>query len=208
MRALRDWLREVFPGASEDEITDWEYRLNTGGARFRDVLERALIDSTDLGVTVALDQLAGAGLAFDWTLVNTAARENARRYAGQLITQITETTRRNVQEAVARWIDNGEPLSALVRDLRNTGFSARRAKLIASTETTRAFADANTEVYRASGVVAEEEWRTAADEIVCPVCGALNGKRVPLGQLFDGRYRPAAHPGCRCWLAPILSTPA
>jgi SPP1 gp7 family putative phage head morphogenesis protein len=207
-RALREWLREVFPdGMSEAEIADWERRLRNGGATFRDVLERALIDSSDLGVTVALDQLAGAGIAFDWMLVNTAARENARQYAGQLITQITDTTRRNVQEAVARWVENGEPLPALVRDLRAAGFSARRAKLIAQTETTGAFARANEAVYRESGVVQEVEWVTVLDERVCPTCGSMNGMRRPLDGFYsNGIRRPSAHPGCRCFERPVINT--
>jgi SPP1 gp7 family putative phage head morphogenesis protein len=177
-RALREWLREVFPdGMSEAEIADWERRLQNGGATFRDVLERALIDSSDLGVT-----------------------ENARQYAGQLITQITDTTRRNVQEAVARWVENGEPLPALVRDLRAAGFSARRAKLIAQTETTGAFARANEAVYRESGVVQEYEIRVAMDERTCPVCAGHMGKRYPLG----AREKPPFHPSCRCWIVPIV----
>lgn len=194
------------PGTSEAEIADWERRLLNGGAHFRDVLERVLIDSTDLGVTVALDQLENAGFAFDWTLVNTAAREQARNYVGTLITRINDTTLANVRESVARWVNNGEPLSALVSDLRNSGFSPRRAQLIAATEVTRAYADANEQVYRASGVVDLVEWRTAVDERVCVVCGALHGKRAPLGQLFDGQYRPPAHPGCRCWIVPIVAS--
>jgi SPP1 gp7 family putative phage head morphogenesis protein len=206
-RALREWLREIFPpGTTEAEIGDWERRLLNGGATFRDVLERTLIDSTDLGVTVALDQLEGAGIAFDWTLVNARAREVARNQIGMLIQRINETTLATVREATSRWIQNGEPLSALVRDLRNTGFSSRRAKLIAATETTNAFNVGNLQTYRESGVVAMEEWRTAMDERTCPICASLNGKRVPLGGWFDGRYRPSAHPGCRCWTVPVIDT--
>ena len=107
---------------------------------------------------------------------------------------------------MGRWIDNGEPLSSLVGDLRQMGFSRRRARLIAQTETTTAYNQANVESYRASGVVAQEEWRTVRDERVCKICGPLHGKRVPLGGLFDGRYRPGtgSHPGCRCWTVPIV----
>lgn len=179
-----------------DQIRDWR--------SLSDALERGLIDASDLGTTVAFDQLAGVGMAFDWTLVNTQAREWARQYTGQLITQIDETTRRSVREAVTRWIDNGEPLDALVGDLRAGPFSERRARMIASTEVTRAFASANEIAYQQSGVVKEVEWRAAMDERVCPVCGGLNGKRVPLGQRFEGGAFPPAHPGCRCWVAPVV----
>lgn len=206
--ALRQWLRKIFgPGMSDAEILDWERRLRDQEVLLRDVIERAVVDATDLGVTVAIDQLGQVGIGFDWTLVNTRARENARQYAGQLITQITDTTRNTVREAVARYINNGEPLSALISDLQSTGFSERRAKLIAATEVTGAFARANEAAYRESGVVETMEWRTATDEKVCPVCGKLDGQRVPMGQRFEGVYMPPAHPGCRCWIAPIVKSP-
>ena len=207
-RALREWLRDVFgPSMSEAEIMDWERRLLQADATFRDVLQRALVDASDLGVQVAVEQLSGVSIGFDWTLVNTRARENARQYAAQLVSQITETTRGNIREAVARFIDNGEPLPALIRDLRATGFSARRAKLIAATEVTGAFARANSQAYVESGVVEFMEWRTARDERVCPICGKLHGTRAPMRQQFEGRYMPPAHPGCRCWIAPIVYAP-
>jgi SPP1 gp7 family putative phage head morphogenesis protein len=207
-RALREWLREVFgPSMSEAEILDWEQRLVAGDARFRDVLQRALVDASDLGVQVAVDQLSGASLGFDWTLVNTRARDNARQYAAQLVSQITETTRSNIREAVARFINNGEGTPALIRDLRASGFSARRAKLIAATELTGAFARANQQAYEESGVVEFMEWRTARDERVCPICGKLYRTRTKIGAQFEGQYMPPAHPGCRCWVVPIIYAP-
>lgn len=200
-RGLREWLREVFPpGITDAEILDWEARLLSGRAKFRDVLERVLIDSVDLGASIAFDQLAGVGIMFDYTLANTAARDWANRYVGQLITQIDETTRRAVQEAVTRYIGNGESLQNLVSDLQGTGFSRRRARLIAMTETTRAYAEGSTLSYEQSGVVKEFEWRTANDERVCPTCGGNAGKRFPL----NGLTKPPAHPGCRCGMAPVV----
>ena len=139
-----------------------------------DALRRALVEAVDLGVSVAVGQLEGIGYGFDWTLANTAARDWATRYSGELIRQIDEATLRQVRQAVGAWVENGEPLHRLVAELEPT-FGRRRARLIASTEVTRAYAEANMEAYRQSGVVAGTQWRTSNDERVCPVCGPLGG---------------------------------
>jgi len=198
-KGLREWLREVFPpGMSEAGIEGWATRLEGGRAKFRDVLERVLIDSSDLGVTVAIDQLGSIG--FDYTLVNARAREAASRYSYELVGGITDNTRRALQESVSRWAGNGEPLSALIRDIAPV-FGDRRASLIAATETTRAFAQGNRESYRAAGVQ-QMEWMTANDELVCDICGALAGKMLPIDAPESDC--PPAHPNCRCDLAPVV----
>jgi len=51
--------------------------------------------------------------------------------------------------------------------------------------------------------VAEKVWITARDERVCPECGPMHGKRVPVTARFKmpsgGQlYVPGAHPRCRC----------
>ena len=52
-------------------------------------------------------------------------------------------------------------------------------------------------------------WDTASDEDVCPICGGLDGQKIPLGQefqipgrsLYSGqKMTPPAHPRCRCVL--------
>jgi hypothetical protein len=53
------------------------------------------------------------------------------------------------------------------------------------------------------------EWSTAADDLVCPICGPLHGARAeigepylsPTGEQFDG---PPAHVSCRCVEAVVL----
>jgi SPP1 gp7 family putative phage head morphogenesis protein len=173
-----------------------------------DALRRALVASTDLGVRIGVQQLENIGLGFDWTLANTAARDWANQYVGELITNIQETTRAQVRQAVAAWVDNGDPLETLIRELEPT-FGRARAELIASTEVTKASAEGTTAAYQESGVIDKMQWRTARDELVCPICGALNGVQAALGQPFEnpqnGRsYMPPAHPRCRCWIVPVV----
>jgi SPP1 gp7 family putative phage head morphogenesis protein len=197
-KALRQWLRTIFPNGSESEIHDWERRLLAGEAKFRDVLRRALQNGADLGTNVALDQLGRIGIGFDYTLVNTAARQWAADYVGQLISQIVETTRQAVRQQVAAWVTTGDPLSTLIRDL-TPAFGRRRAEMIAATEVTRAFAEAERIAIDATDGLGGYEWQTARDDRVCPVCGPLHGRRVGKGQTFDGLF-PPAHVNCRCWV--------
>lgn len=180
-----------------------------------DTLRRALLQSVDLGVSVAIAQLESVGFGFDWTLANDAARRWADQYVGELITEINATTLERTRRAVAAWIENGEPLEMLIEDLTPI-FGRQRAELIASTEVTRAYARANRESYLAAGFT-RWEWRTAADERVCPVCGPLNGQTVRIDEAFDpflpdeavalvrrSFSSPPAHPRCRCWVVPVI----
>ena len=172
--------------------------------KIKDAIQRALIDSVDLGVSVAVDQLAGVGFGMDWTLANITARDWATAYTDDILRQLAGVTERGVGQAVARWIENGEPLPSLIRDLE-VFFSPKRAATIAATEVTRAYAEANAITYQESGVVRWMEWRTAMDERVCPVCGALNGKRRKFGEPFDINIKmPPAHVNCRCWIVPVV----
>lgn len=183
------------------------------GERMRDILSRALQDSADLGVSVAVRKLEGVGYGFDYTLANESARNWALRYTDDVLAQLGTTTSRIVGQAVGRWVGNGEPLQSLVRDLQ-PAFGKQRARLIASTEITRAYAEGSKEAFIESGVVTKLVWQASMDERVCIYCGSLHGKIVGIEESFDGKLPadlrakvrpfavPPAHPGCRCWLSP------
>lgn len=172
--------------------------------KLKDAVARALQDSVDLGISVAVDQLAGVGIGFDYTLAHVAARDWALAHTDEILGQLAANTERGVGQAVARWVENGEPLDALIRDLE-VFFSPKRASMIAATEVTRAYAEGSAQAFNESGVVKLMEWRTANDEIVCPICGALNGKRRKYGEPFDAAIPlPPAHPNCRCWIVPVV----
>lgn len=201
---------ELFPSGSEpaNAFTESVRAAEAvTGERMRDVLGRALQDSADLGVSVAVRQFENVGYGFDYTLANETARAWALRYTDEVLAQLGTTTARIVGQSVGRWIGNGEPLQALVNDLR-PAFGKQRARLIASTEVTRAYAQGTKEAYTASGVVKKLVWQASMDERVCIYCGSLHGKVVGIEESFDGalpanlreRARPfalpPAHPGC------------
>lgn len=153
---------------------------------------------------------ARAGVA--WDVVNTAAEAWARENAGRLIKQLQATTVNDIRSAVADWIKQGEALPALTQTINDLIDDPKRARLIAQSETTNAFAAGNHLAWDAAGVWGNE-WQTAQDSVVCPVCGRLVGQVRPLFKPFVdpetgmSYERPGAHPGCRCYLLPVLEQP-
>ena len=224
LRAFREQWKNLLPPNAEDmELNELMSYINARLLESQpavDAIARTLYDAAGAGVNMALDQLDRIGIGFDYTLVNTRAQEWARRYSGELIQGINDTTKQAVQQAVERWYGNGEPLSALTDDLARV-FDKKRAKLIAQTETTRAAAEGNRAGYKESGVVTGLVWKTSNDEKVCPYCGSLHGKIVSLegGAFYDElpedlrsktkrRFDlPPAHPGCRCRISARVMTP-
>lgn len=165
-----------------------------------------------------MDRYTQARLPVDWNVVDVEAARWAEEYQYPLITQINDSTRRQVGQAINRWIDGYEGntgFPSLVEDIRRIvpdnpfPFIRDRARLIAQTETTRVYADARLAGMRAAGLN-RQRWRTAMDELVCPICaplglaeggeGAVGTNGVFLHPSGGDQVRIPAHPGCRCWL--------
>jgi len=153
---------------------------------------------------VAIGEAAGAlgsvGLGLDAD-VNARAAEWAGRYAADLAKGLNETSRALVKAKIRNWTTSGQTFEELI-DTLEKGIAPRwRAELIASTEVTRAYAEATREVAAEVEVVRGLVWMTARDERVCPICGPLHGRLIRKGASFPGGYgQPPAHPRCRCWL--------
>jgi len=145
-------------------------------------------------------------MGIDWALVNENAKEWAQQYAYSEIGGITATTRKALRQKVGDWLVSGQPLQQLMRDKQLVQlFGPQRAKLIAVTEVTRAYAEANQLVFQQTGVQ-QRRWNTANDELVCSICGPLNGTVVGITEPFPGGIMlPPAHPNCRCWITPVVS---
>jgi len=154
----------------------------------------------------------------DWTLVHSSSLDWAREHAGKLVGTkaellepgLLQTTRKSVNAAVTNWIEAGEPLSAL-RDKLEPTFGKARADMIATTEVTKARYEGNQMVWKEANIP-ENEWDTARDRFVCPICESLQGARAKTGEAFysdpakggDGNYyRPPVHPRCRCDALPV-----
>lgn len=166
------------------------------------LVEAGLADGrAQLGLAKAAPEFA---VQIDWNLVNQNALLWAQTYAYDLVGGITQTTREKLQTALGEWLQAGEAFPALRERVQTIFDDPKRAELIAVTETTRAVAEGNTQAWQAANVWGRE-WRTARDELVCPVCGPLHQQRAMMGQAFPGNIaNPPAHPHCRCIVVPVV----
>jgi hypothetical protein len=91
-----------------------------------------------------------------------------------------------------------EGLPQLIRAIEPT-FGAVRAERIAVTESTRIYYESTYQAANANPYIVALRWATAADEIVCPICGPNHTVTVPKAQRVwpNGASIPA-HPNCRC----------
>lgn len=192
--------------------------------RLRQATMMPLEEAALLGVRVGLEQVGIGGqerkqlsVGIDWGLVNRDVLEWVRQYNFELVSGLQDTTRQYLQTDISNWIESGEPLGKLIARLADKNrypFGAVRADMIAATEVTRAYYEGNQRIWKASGVVELQEWRTAADDRVCPICRPLGGLdggepvRAKLGEGFrhpSGEvFMPPAHPRCRCWAVPVI----
>jgi SPP1 gp7 family putative phage head morphogenesis protein len=146
-----------------------------------------------------------AGVDVSWELLNTNAEQWAQNYAGTLVSQVTDTTKRMIADEVADWIRRGDALDSLKKAIFDILADPVRALVIAQTESTRAFAEGNTRAWKEIGVEGRR-WYTVEDERVCPLCGqTLHGTVAAIGKPFaQGIDNPPAHVGCRCYLQPVV----
>jgi len=148
---------------------------------------------------------AEIGVQFDPAVINTAAADWVRDYSFGLVTRLTNTTREVLRRAMTTVIETPGILPGDLAQLLEPAFGAYRAEMIAVTEVTRAYAQAENQYQREIaeyGVEMRRIWHTAMDDKVCAICGPLDGLREdgPKGWAAQFPDGPPAHPNCRCGL--------
>lgn len=151
-------------------------------------------------------------IGFNWEMVNTDALAWLQDYTYLLtyanVYSITATTEAGLRKAIEAFIQSPDMTMNQLSEQVAGLFDPIRANMIAVTEVTRTFAQANIEAWRSTGVIEKKRWNTANDELVCPICGPLNGQVVGMDESFNGTYdSPPAHPRCRCWVTPVVEAP-
>lgn len=170
---------------------------NTAGEELRKALSRFL---NRVYLEQAQTFLTRTTIGVDWALINRDAAAWAARYTFDLVRGIEDTDRTLLQDAITRYFEDGQTRDELEQVLRER-FGDYRSEMIATTEITRAAS--NGEIGAARQVMEDNPsiemipiWQTNADELVCEVCGPLNGM-----EQGDGWTEPPpAHPNCRCWI--------
>ena len=162
-------------------------------------MTRLLIEAAQDGINVAMSE----GTGFDDTLTNKQAAEWAARESGKLITKIDADTLAVVRSSIETYIST--PGLTLQDAMNLLPFSMGRAELIATTEITRAYAEANQIAGEQlakefEGVPVVKIWYTNEDDRVCDICEQFSGKEIDIADDFgEGVSNPPAHPNCRCW---------
>ena len=164
-----------------------------------------------LNVDSALRLSVETGIGFDPSIINTEALRWAREHTGEMIARVTDTTRRQVQEAISAFIQTPGMTIGDIEKLIAPTFGPVRAEMIAVTETTTAYSAATNEL---QGLLQRElpeltttrVWNTMADELVCPVCGPLEGAPESVWAREFPRG-PPAHVGCRCGTSLTFAAP-
>ena len=217
--ALEVLRRDTFRGVKKDNPHEALINLRSQevNERLRQALYEALLPTLSAASRLAIKELGRqvlgvksiADFGFNWELVNEQAREWLKRYTYPLIQGLTDVTAKGLQSAIDDFIASPDMTMNQLSERVAGLFDPIRAEMIAITEVTRSFAEANRVMWKESGVVAGQRWNTASDEMVCPICAPLNGRVVAINETFPGGYEsPPAHPRCRCWLTPVVDVEA
>lgn len=117
-----------------------------------------------------------------------------RQLFGALPALVAERLETALLSGVAAGLSPRE-IARQARDAQALGLN--RALLISRTEVLRAHREATRRTYQAnSDIVSGYVWTSALDRRTCPQCWAMHGAFFPSDEPF------AAHPNCRCSLAP------
>lgn len=155
------------------------------------------------------DTTSTFGITFDAALVNAEAIAWAQAYSYKLVSGLTDTTRKLLQQAVSTFLGTPGMTRGQLESLIEPAFGAVRAEMIAVTEVTRAYSEATAQQQEwlgSMGIRMRRVWLTLNDELVCPICpicGPFHGRAENergvwednSGNVYDG---PPAHPNCRC----------
>ena len=214
-KGVREILELWYPGRKTIALpapdkTAWDAIFSDDGFQ-RDLLMLLTTAAQD-GVLLVSELIT---MDIDYTLVNTAAAKWARKHAGKTIKYINTTTREGLKEIIAMFIETpGMTMREVVDDLMDVMlFPSDRALLIASTEITQAYSEADDlageEMKREfPEMEVVKTWWTNNDAIVmaCPICWPLHGMTVLQDEFFTteddksyGLTGPKGHIGCRCW---------
>lgn len=177
---------------------DWQGALDEVYATMQSRLLDELAPQLGAGVRdSALALMEREALSLSVDAIGNRASEFASRYTYDLVTGIVDTTRERLGNAMTAYFqDESIDLRALGAKVEAV-FGEGRGQMIATTEATRASAQGQvvlTEELREESPNARIAmvWATSEDELVCEICGPLDGKRI------EGDVVPPAHPNCRC----------
>lgn len=150
----------------------------------------------------AVERIAAqVGVSFD--LLQPGLLEYVQKEAAWLVTQVTDTTKQAIRDALAAGLLEGEGIPALTKRIQESGAFARsRAELIARTETVRATTGSQLEALRTHAAISgdrfNKRWLTARDSRVRDEHRAMEGETKDLEEAFSNGEMHPSSPNCRC----------
>lgn len=182
MTALTSWLR------------------GNGEKLMKRVLQPLVTSSAEAGVKRLAAQVGVSFATLQPGLLTYAQEET-----DFLVSVMGETTGKRVAEAVQAGLTEGETIQALRKRLEELpAFNRERAKLVARTETTRAWngaqrrALADWEKDQDEGTLTFKEWLDSMDPRVRPEHRALRGEKRRVDEPYSNGLQEPSEPNCRC----------
>lgn len=170
---------------AKDDVTD-------ARDEFLDATKKAL---KDVFSASAADQESG----LDFEFFEPRAEDYATKRAGELVTEIDETTRKRVAELTEQSIAEGWSTDKLASELDEAGvFGEARAETIARTEIAIAQNRGQTDALKAAGFTHVRVYDGDADQ----ECAAADGQ---VWTLDEADANPIAHPNCTRAFAPVAA---
>lgn len=130
------------------------------------------------------------------------------------ITGINDTTREEIKEVIREGLDAGLTVTEIAYGTDSFSGIAQvfdrafdyRSEMIARTEISTAYGEAELDTYKEFGVE-EKEWITAGDDRVSEECADNEAQgAIPLDEAFkSGDIHEPAHPNCRCDVLPVVN---
>jgi HK97 family phage portal protein len=199
-------------------------------ADLRDAARPALLDVVEAGgakgVKIVEAELRKAGrtpdpVSFDF--VNEDVQKWINRSTTKLADGVGGTTVTRCRDLLGKGLEEGKTIDQLADDIAERGFDAKRARVIARTESARAYVQGQVEAWRQSDVVAGKKWLVAPG--ACEFCTAI-GRESQTKGIDDAFYTvgdsvsgteggtyvvdfenvvgPPLHPNCTCDLITVL----
>lgn len=210
--AFMSWLQE----AEDDEILEVvkrEGREVVDRKEWQNVYIKAAYKKGFKDATTRLKQ-AGIKVA-EYSSVETAFFQSIHADTiGMLYTRnfrelkgITEAMDQQISRSLAEGLLNGDTAHTIAKAIndRVNKIGITRARILARTETIRAYNESALNRYEESGLEktsAKAEHSTAGDSRVCPICKSLEGK---IYTIKEARGKIPVHPRCRCTWLPVKS---
>jgi hypothetical protein len=195
---LASQIKEAAYDADITDIADQVSRLTS--ADVQAINQRLAVQSIKQGYTKLATDF---GMEGSFTLAHPDAVAWARQHAAAAVTEINDTTRKEIQRLIADGIDAGKSYSQVAREIRGSGiFSVDRAQMIAVHENAMAYENGASMLIadlEETGLTMEKAWSTVGVD-QCEIClGNETAGWIPNGDAFpSGDKFPPNHPRCRC----------